>query len=223
MKVSTEMERAIKQIAQKHSINLTQPHSFLKLQMRGYTPLAIHNMGENRLRVMHITSDQRMDPEIVFWTGSSAGWAPIEVLQLIGSRRVYVELDETATLITAINERKQADLNDFAEMWAGNIVDQQWLEYGDKTHELFPLGKIVATPGAVKMLEEREMTAQTFIHRHVRGDWGVLPAEDIKENQDSLVRGGRLFSAYPLTKGGQLWVITEWDRSSTTVLLPSEY
>ena len=88
---------------------------------------------------------------------------------------------------------------------------------------LFPLGQIVATPGALQALEEAGQTPEEFITRHVTGDWGTLPAEDIRENEYSLKHGLRLFSSYQLRTGAKLWIITEHDRSITTLLLPQDY
>jgi hypothetical protein len=88
---------------------------------------------------------------------------------------------------------------------------------------LFSLGQVVATPGALAALLEAGQSPLVFLVRHVMGDWGELPPEDVKENEYSLEHGLRLFSAYRTSKGEKLWVITEWDRSVTTLLLPSEY
>ena len=88
---------------------------------------------------------------------------------------------------------------------------------------LFSLGKIVATPGALTALEKAGQTPQEFIARHVCGDWGELSNEDRKENQFSLQRGFRLLSSYRTDANQKIWVITEADRSVTTVLLPEDY
>ena len=89
---------------------------------------------------------------------------------------------------------------------------------------LFPLGQVVATPGALAALEKAGQTAQQFLSRHVGGDWGDLCEEDRKENQLSLERGFRLLSSYHTNAGDTtLYVITEADRSVTTILLPEEY
>ena len=87
---------------------------------------------------------------------------------------------------------------------------------------LFPLGKIVATPGAVDLLKKHELSPFDFISRHWQGDWGDLDEADIKSNQFALRHGSRLLSAYRIDDA-KLWIITEADRSSTTLLLPSEY
>jgi len=88
---------------------------------------------------------------------------------------------------------------------------------------LFALGKIVATPGAVEMLKAHELSPFDFISRHWQGDWGDLDDEDIKANQAALRYCTRIFSSYRIDADTKLWVITEADRSSTTLLLPDEY
>lgn len=88
---------------------------------------------------------------------------------------------------------------------------------------LFDLGQLVATPGALAVLEKTGQNAMQFLSRHVRGDWGELPKEDKDENQVSLEKGFRLLSSYRTIAGDKLWVITEADRSVTTLLLPEEY
>ncbi len=88
---------------------------------------------------------------------------------------------------------------------------------------LFLLGRIVATPGALRALQHAEQEPREFLDRHVNGDWGELPEEDKRENEFSLQHGFRIFSAYTTSAGENIWVITEADRSATTFLLPSEY
>ena len=92
-----------------------------------------------------------------------------------------------------------------------------------QTVQLFPLGQIVATPGALEALEQAGQGAHEFLSRHVSGDWGDLDADDRRENELSLQAGFRVLSAYHLTTGEKMWVMTEADRSATTLLLPSEY
>ena len=86
---------------------------------------------------------------------------------------------------------------------------------------LFSPGQIVATPGALE-LAEQGVNLMIYLSRHLRGDWGILDKEDIKENNFSLKKGYRLLSSFT-TPMGKLWIITEADRSVTTFLLPSEY
>jgi hypothetical protein len=87
----------------------------------------------------------------------------------------------------------------------------------------FDLGTVVATPGALTALQKANQTPMEFLYRHAACDWGELDEEDKKENEASLKQGNRLLSSYPLSTGEKLWVITEADRSSTTLLLPDEY
>ncbi|MCC7339281.1 MAG: type I restriction endonuclease subunit M [Pirellulaceae bacterium] len=86
---------------------------------------------------------------------------------------------------------------------------------------LFALGKIVATQGAMSEIPAEDLLKG--IVRHSQGDWGELCAADRQENDFSLKHGYRLLSSYRSAQGIKFWVITEYDRSCTTVLLPSEY
>lgn len=88
---------------------------------------------------------------------------------------------------------------------------------------LFDLGQVVATPGALAELNEAGSAAAELLYRHHRGDWGDLEPEDIAENNAALKRGSRLISSYQITNTIKIWIITEADRSVTTLLLPSEY
>jgi len=95
-------------------------------------------------------------------------------------------------------------------------------ETSERPERLFPLGRVVATPGAIAALDEAKQAPQEFLDRHQAGDWGNLPAEDIKENEFSLQKGYRLFSAYHTNKGVKIYVTTEYDRSVPTHLLPRD-
>ena len=91
----------------------------------------------------------------------------------------------------------------------------------------FTLGHIVATPAALDALNELNYPPLALINRHRRGDWGDLDDEDIQRNNDALMNGSRLLSAYVI-QNIMFWVITEaendkGDRAATTILLPSEY
>jgi hypothetical protein len=88
----------------------------------------------------------------------------------------------------------------------------------------FALGQTYITPGAEEALMIAGQTAIEFLRRHMSCDWGSeLSDDDVQENELSLKEGFRLLSAYRTGKGQKLWIITEADRSATTVLLPSEY
>ncbi len=85
----------------------------------------------------------------------------------------------------------------------------------------FEIGELVATPGALSVLTPEERL--TLLSRHLAGDWGGVPPEDALENEFSVEHGFRIVSSYEVASGATVWIITEADRSSTCVLLPSEY
>ncbi len=92
-----------------------------------------------------------------------------------------------------------------------------------KGSRLFCLGTIVSTPGALEVLLECKQPPSEFLVRHILGDWGELCEEDRLANQEALLEGLRLMSVYRTHNGEKIWIITEADRSATTVLLPEEY
>jgi histidine ammonia-lyase len=83
----------------------------------------------------------------------------------------------------------------------------------------FALGQTYMTPGAEEALMIAGQTGIEFLRRHMSNDWGELSDEDMRENELSLKEGFRLLSAYRTAKGQKLWIITEADRSATTILL----
>jgi hypothetical protein len=87
----------------------------------------------------------------------------------------------------------------------------------------FELGQIVATPAALESLGESGQDGSEFISRHVRGDYGDMPPEDVAANEEAVRDGARVMSAYTTLSGKRIWVITEADRSVTTLLLPEDY
>ncbi len=89
----------------------------------------------------------------------------------------------------------------------------------------FPVGRVVATPAALAALDAAGGAAvcARLLGRHMAGDWGELDAEDRAANDRALGDGSRLLSAYMLTTGARIWIITEADRSATTVLTPEDY
>ena len=87
----------------------------------------------------------------------------------------------------------------------------------------FDPGRMLATPGALDAIASSGDDPLDFLFRHLDGDWGELSPEDIAENELSLREGFRLLSAYSLRDGSKIWIITESDRSATTILLPDEY
>ena len=97
------------------------------------------------------------------------------------------------------------------------------LKASTKPSGLFPLGKTLMTPGAIEALEESGQSASEFLSRHHQGDWGDVDDVDWRENDLSIHSRCRIFSTYRTRKDVKIWVITEADRSATTLLLPSEY
>lgn len=88
----------------------------------------------------------------------------------------------------------------------------------------FPMGRPVITPGAQATLDAASIEGVLLLARHIHGDWGDLSAEDLASNELALLTGKRLLSSYNLPDGsGKVWIITEADRATTTILLPHEY
>ena len=88
---------------------------------------------------------------------------------------------------------------------------------------LFPVGEVVGTPSALKKLAEAKMSPSDLLDRHVHGDYGDLHEEDREANELAVKDGERILSSYPIPGHVRIWIITEADRSSTCILLPSEY
>jgi hypothetical protein len=88
---------------------------------------------------------------------------------------------------------------------------------------LFPSGQVVVTPGALRALESAGASPADLLRRHLNGNWGVVNEDNRLANDLAIRRASRIFSAYCLKEGTKVWVITEVDRSATTVLLPDEY
>ena len=86
---------------------------------------------------------------------------------------------------------------------------------------ILPLGRIVATPEVLMTVSAGELIEA--LTRHKTGDWGEICVEDWQINDEALEKGFRILSSYTSTKGVKFWIITEHDRSVTTVLLPDEY
>jgi hypothetical protein len=94
----------------------------------------------------------------------------------------------------------------------------------NKAKSLFSLRQIVSTPGALSALGKEGIDASSLLQRHITGDWGEVSEDDRRENNLAATEGFRILSAYTLPRTGvKLWVITEADRSVTTLLLPDEY
>lgn len=88
---------------------------------------------------------------------------------------------------------------------------------------LFPMGRPAITPSAEAALNAVGIHPIKLLARHIHGDWGNLSVEDLAANELALLTGKRLLSSYTLPDGEKVWIITEADRSATTILLPDEY
>lgn len=91
---------------------------------------------------------------------------------------------------------------------------------------MFSIGNVVATPGALDLLDRHALNAATILRRHMWGDFGTVCAEDRAANLAAIGNGARILSAYEVGPDGKtekVWVLTEGDRSTTTLLLPCEY
>ncbi|QTO48342.1 MULTISPECIES: hypothetical protein [Burkholderia] len=87
----------------------------------------------------------------------------------------------------------------------------------------FPMRRPVITPGAQDALDKAGISGVLLLARHIHGDWGDLSVEDQTANELAILTGKRLLSSYDLPGGDKVWVITEADRSITTILLPEDY
>ena len=90
-------------------------------------------------------------------------------------------------------------------------------------HPRFRMGQPVITPAAQSMLELAGISPTVLLDRHLRGDWGELDIDDIARNELALLTRKRLLSSYAIPGGSKVWIITEADRSVTTILLPEDY
>ena len=91
------------------------------------------------------------------------------------------------------------------------------------TSILFPIGELIATPSALSLLERYRINPLLLLGRHLQGDWGSVSDEDRAANDNAVTLGNRILSSYILDEQNKVWIISEHDRSSTSILLPSEY
>ena len=151
------------------------------------------------------------------------------------AKQVYLERQQAKMLITFQNadqsERNAVikQIDSFLEV-VPKDAKTFWLKFrrklenlNEKSSALFPLGKVYLTIGAQDALEESNQTPNEFLAKHQSGDFGIIGKEDWQENLLSIKEKFRILSAYKTVKGEKIWVISEADRSATTILLPSEY
>lgn len=87
----------------------------------------------------------------------------------------------------------------------------------------FDFGRVVATTTLANYCEKKGFSMLPYLIRHANGDWDDVCKEDWKSNDEALKNGERLLSEYKLPDGRRIWIITEWDRSATTLLFPEDY
>ncbi len=98
------------------------------------------------------------------------------------------------------------------------------MNYAALSRPLFPLGRVVATPGAIELISRTGTSTFSLLRRHQCGDWGSVCEADKKANADAVLHGSRILSAYPLgARQETVWVITECGHSATTILRLDEY
>lgn len=120
-----------------------------------------------------------------------------------------------------LTAREEALGEDQRQCPGGGLRGDKW---GAMTAALFPLRRIVATPGALSLLAATATNPAELLDRHIAGDWSKIPPEDARENERSLKYGFRIVSSYSGGGPGErVWIIAEADRSGTCLLLPTEY
>lgn len=136
MKTCPQMQQVVEQLAQKHCVDLSQAGAHFRLDMPGYERLCVETISARRVRVAHyfeMNGDLVPDPDVIFFITEKGGWAPISVAQSLGGWRSYVKMSPDGNGIEAYSREGQADLADFAAVWAQNLEDQGWLEHGTCT------------------------------------------------------------------------------------------
>jgi len=96
-------------------------------------------------------------------------------------------------------------------------------EPGARKMPALPLGELVITPKAEEALEGSGQSPAIFLHMYLTGNWGNCLKEDWKANDEALTNDGRIQGVYHTANGTEIWIITEWNRSATTILTPEEY
>ncbi|MCA9330790.1 hypothetical protein KC957_01975 [Candidatus Saccharibacteria bacterium] len=134
MKSSPTMQRIITQLADKHKVDLTQLEGYLRLQQPAYERLVIETIGQDLVSVAHYfeqNGDLIPDPDVVFYTRTGE-WIPIEITHSLGMYGIYATVHETKPYLRMRDIVRQADLANFTEMWALNLIAQRWPEKGTR-------------------------------------------------------------------------------------------
>ncbi len=137
MKTCPKMKTVIEDLAKRHNLDLHEVGAHFRLDMPGYDRFCVECIGPNRVSVAHyfeLNGDLVAEPDVVFFVAADDNWIPIEITQSMAGWRQYAVFSDNGARITHINRAGQQDLAEFAEIWADNIVEQEWLEQGVK-HE----------------------------------------------------------------------------------------
>lgn len=185
------------------------------------------------------------EPSYRYWRAQARWHWEFAIVALEADPNHRATLDLADQLKDEINDQAPTQTSDlFADLIDGALSEVNWWEIAEpmiqevaleppaeaapadgEVRRLvgvdFPLGQIVATPGALNEVPHEERIAA--LARHVRGDWGDCCPVDWASNNEALTGGLRLFSVYHTNAGKKFWIITEADRSATTLLLPEEY
>ena len=133
MRSCPQMEKVIKALAEKHSVNLQHVDANFRLDMSGFDRLCVERISPGCISVAHyfeMNGDLVAEPDIVFFVDFSGAWFPLSISQSLTGWREYAELDDAGIAIARYKPQAQKDLAEFAELWAQNIRDQGWLENG---------------------------------------------------------------------------------------------
>jgi len=131
MKNCPKMKEAITQLAHKHGVDLAAVGAHFRLDMPGYERLCVETISAHQVSVAHyyeMNGDLVPDPDIVFFISKEGAWSAISITDAFGQWRSYVKLSDEGQSVAFYDQRGQADLADFAEIWAQNLKDQKWLE-----------------------------------------------------------------------------------------------
>lgn len=139
METSPKMQEVVTALTERYGLDLATPGAWLRLDMEGYDRLVIEVIHPNLVSVAHVYAprpDVRLaDPGIIFFTGYAL-WVPVEISQRVSGYRIYAFLSQELDEIVSVLPLEQADLAAFAEVWAENIVAQDWL--GEATRYVEP-------------------------------------------------------------------------------------
>ena len=133
MKASPTMHQVVQQLVERHGVDLAQVGAFLRLDLPDQDSLVIDHMGTSQIAVTSCfaeAGDWKIDREVIFFTGDSKQWIPIEITQQATGWKAFAKLDAHGQRLLRINHCDQERLADFAERWACMLIRQHWLELG---------------------------------------------------------------------------------------------